>query len=69
MSNVTDRNIHTLAESIKTFGEALSEVKKTNQALRDQNTLLKDEIARVEQRVNQVYVKLYSGAPTNGNNN
>lgn len=69
MNNVTDRNIQTLSEALKQVRAALDAQHEVNDALRDQNALLKDELARVEQRVNQVYVKLYSGGATNGNNN
>lgn len=69
MSNVTDRNIQTLSEALKAVRSALSALQAENDALRADQLQQRQEMARIEQRVNQMVVRLYSGGATSGNNN
>ena len=70
MSNgVTERNINTLSEALKQLRSEQSETNKELDKLKSDNLQLRSELGRVEQRVNQMMVRLYSGGATSGNNN
>ena len=68
MNSVTERNIQTLSEGLIAVRSALSALHLENEALRSDNLQLRQEIGRIEQRVNQMIVRLYSGGATSGNN-
>lgn len=70
MSNgVTERNINTLSEALKQLRSEQSETNKELDKLKSDNLQLRSELGRVEQRVNQMMVRLYSGGATSGNYN
>ena len=70
MSNgVTERNINTLSEALKQLRSEQSETHKELDKLKSDNLQLRSELGRVEQRVNQMMVRLYSGGATSGNYN
>ena len=70
MSNgITERNINTLSEALKQLRSEQSETNKELDKLKSDNLQLRSELGRVEQRVNQMMVRLYSGGATSGNNN
>ena len=70
MSNgVTERNINTLSEALKQLRSEQSETHKELDKLKLDNLQLRSELGRIEQRVNQMTVRLYSGGATSGNNN
>jgi len=68
-NGVTERNINTLSEALKQLRSEQSETKKEFDKLKSDNLQLRSELGRVEQRVNQMMVRLYSGGATSGNNN
>lgn len=68
MSNVTDRNIQTLSEALKQVRAALDAQHKVNEALRKELLQVRNETSALEQRLNQIVVRLYSGGATSGNN-
>ena len=69
MSSVTDRNIQTLSEALKQVRVALDAQHEVNDALRQELLQIRTEMAKIEQRVNQIIVRIYSGGATSGNNN
>ena len=70
MSNgVTERNINTLSEALKQLRSEQSETNKELDKLKSDNLQLRSELGRVEQRINQMMVRLYSGGATSGNYN
>jgi septation ring formation regulator EzrA len=70
MSNgVTERNIRTLSEALKQIQTEQSQSHKEMDKLKSDNLQLRSELGRIEQRINQIMVRLYSGGATSGNNN
>jgi archaellum component FlaC len=70
MSNgVTERNINTLSQALKQIQTEQSQTHKEIDKLKSDNLQLRSELGRIEQRINQMMVRLYSGGATSGNNN
>ena len=69
MSDVTHRNIMTLTESLKDLRKEINAGHTETARLKADNVQLRSELGKLEQRVNQIMVRLYSGGATSGNNN
>jgi len=70
MSNgVTERNIMTLTEALKDLRKQINAGHNETARLKTDNLQLRSELGRLEQRINQITVQVYSGGATSGNNN